>query len=151
MESQSTESEDVEKALKDLIDQWDTEDYEKAGQEFVKQVYLNCSRQSGTYIDQIKKRLKRDLTPEEERVLEFYYRFFCRKSIGQELTAPQLDRLKERIRQSKEGLQRVEQEFRRLLSYMSFSQTLELQSIDEELRRSIEELQSIDEELRETE
>ena len=126
MEFQSTETEAVEKALKDLIDQWDTKAWEEAGQKFVNQLELDCGRQSGTYIDRVKKRLNRDLTDVEEKVLEFYYFFFCLANIVLQV-ASQPDITIERIRKSKETIRRSK----------------------EELRKSIEELQKIEEELRE--
>ena len=153
MEFKSTDSQAVEKALKDLVKQWDTEDYEKVGREFVKQLNLDCKRESGTYIDQVKKRLKRDPTPEEERILKYFYRTICLANIGAYLVEPVLDRyrLRERISQSKERFQRVEEEIRRIQLSIRFSQPLELQRAEQELGRAIEELQEIEEELRNSE
>lgn len=148
MEFQSTESKVVEKALKDLAKQWDTEDYERAGQGFIKQLNLECEQASGTYIEQVKKRLKRNLTPEEGRMLRYYYRSICRRNLGVYLIVSKLDEVQERIRWLHEEIQRAEEELSRLQLYTGFSQRFDLQTVEQALGRTIEELQEIGEELR---
>src|SRR5947209_8188705 len=97
MEFESTDPQSVEKALKDLVDQSKNRNT-KIGQRFVKKLNLDCGRKWGSFADQIKKRLKRDLTPEEKWILDYYYRLICQlEAAAAARVIPPLERVREGI------------------------------------------------------